>query len=192
MSERYIPSGNDSPSPAEKDSGDKEEKGPQIRTRYAGPKPVAPPSSKDGEKQVGILSGIKSVFLGGTSKAVINAASGIADIVERWKPGEGTKHDRSMEIQNFLETSYESARKYDSPMNSGLPILDGFVNGINRLIRPWVTITVIGSLFGYWELPPPNSIEPQYWTIAQIILGFWFGGRFLVKDIPQGIKSILK
>ena len=49
MSERYIPSGDDSPSPAEKD-GEKEEESPQIRTRYAGPKPVVPPSSKDGEK----------------------------------------------------------------------------------------------------------------------------------------------
>ena len=97
-----------------------------------------------------------------------------------------------MEIQQFLQASYESARKNDQPMNSGSPILDGLVNGVNRLIRPWVTITVIGSLFGYWELPPPDSISPQYWSIAQIILGFWFGGRFLVKDIPQAIKSLVK
>jgi hypothetical protein len=141
---------------------------------------------------MGILSGIKSLFLGGTTGAVTKTANGIADIVERWKPGESKKHEMNMEIQAFIQETYDSARKHDQPMNSGLPILDGFVNGVNRLIRPWVTITVIGSLFGYWELPPPNSISPQYWVIAQIILGFWFGGRFLVKDIPQGIKSILK
>ena len=141
---------------------------------------------------MGILSGIKSVFLGGTAKAVTDTANGIANIVERWKPGEGTKHDRVMEIQTYIEGSYKTRLAHDQPMNSGIPIVDAIVNGVNRLIRPWVTITVIGSLFGYWELPPPNSIDPQYWTITQIILGFWFGGRFLVKDIPHGIRSILK
>ncbi len=141
---------------------------------------------------MGILSGLKSVFLGGTAKAVTETAGGIASIVERWRPGEGKKHEMTMEIQQFLQTSYESARKHDQPMNSGSSLLDGLVNGVNRLIRPWVTITVIGSLFGYWELPPPQSISPEYWTITQIILGFWFGGRFLVKDIPQAIKGLIR
>lgn len=141
---------------------------------------------------MGLLSGLKSVFLGGTAKAVTETAGGIADIIERWRPGEEKKHEMTMEIQQFLQSSYESARKHDQPMSSGSPLLDGLVNGVNRLIRPWVTITVIGSLFGYWELPPPDSISPQYWTITQIILGFWFGGRFLVKDIPQAIKSLVK
>ena len=45
MSERYIPSGDDSPSPAEKDGG-KEKDSPQIRTRYMGPKPVVPKEEK--------------------------------------------------------------------------------------------------------------------------------------------------
>ena len=141
---------------------------------------------------MGILSGLKSVFLGGTARAVTETADGIADIIERWRPGEEKKHKMNMEIQQFLQTSYDSARKHDQPMNSGSSLLDGLVNGVNRLIRPWVTITVIGSLFGYWELPPPQSISPEYWTITQIILGFWFGGRFLVKDIPQAIKGLIK
>lgn len=141
---------------------------------------------------MGVLSKLKSFVAGGTGDAITKTAGGIADIVERWKPGEGKQHEMEMEIQEFLKASYEDARKHDQPMNSGIKIVDALVNGINRLIRPWVTITVIGSLFGYWDLPPPESIDPQYWVITQIILGFWFGGRFLVKDIPQGIKSILK
>lgn len=141
---------------------------------------------------MGIGTKIKEFFLGGTGDAVTKTASGIADIVERWKPGESKKHEMNMEIQEFLQETYESARKHDQPMSSGVPWIDSTVNGVNRLIRPWVTITVIGSLFGYWELPPPQSIDPQYWTITQIILGFWFGGRFLVKDIPQGIKSLVR
>ncbi len=139
-----------------------------------------------------IFSGIAKFFGGGTANIATEVAGGIADIVERWKPGEGKKQEMQMEVANFLEKSIADARKNDQPMNSGLPLLDGTVNGINRLIRPWVTITVIGSLFGYWELPPPESIDQQYWTIAQILLSFWFGGRFLIKDIPQAIKSIVK
>ncbi len=141
---------------------------------------------------MGVLSSIKGFFLGGAGDAVTKTAGGIADIIERWKPGETKKHEMNMEIQEFLAATYADARKHDQPMNSGIAIIDALVNGVNRCIRPWVTITVIGSLFGYWELPPPGSIDPQYWTITQIILGFWFGGRFLVKDIPQGIKSLMK
>ena len=141
---------------------------------------------------MGIGSKIKGFFLGGAGDAVTKTAGGIADIIERWKPVESKKHEMNMEIQEFIQETYDSARKHDQPMNSGMPFLDGLVNGVNRLIRPWVTITVIGSLFGYWELPPPEAIPPQYWTITQIILGFWFGGRFLVKDIPQALKTMIK
>jgi len=141
---------------------------------------------------MGFGTKMREFFLGGTSSAVGDMAGGIADIVERWKPGESKKHEMQQEVNEFIQKTYESARKHDQPMSSGIPLIDGFVNGINRLIRPWVTITVIGSLFGYWSLPPPASIDPQYWTITQIILGFWFGGRFLVKDIPQALKSVIK
>ena len=139
-----------------------------------------------------ILSKIGGFFAGGTTKVATEVAGGIADIVERWNPGEGKKQEMQMEVANFLEKSIADARKHDQPMNSGLPLLDGIVNGINRLIRPWVTVTVLGSLFGYWDLPPPDSIAPQYWDMALIVLGFWFGGRFLIKDIPQAIKSVAK
>lgn len=141
---------------------------------------------------MGLGTKIKGFFLSGAGDAATKVSGDIADIVERWKPGEGKKHEMTMEINEYIQKTYEDARKHDRPMDSGVPIIDGVVNGVNRLIRPWVTITVIGSLFGYWDLPPPASIEPQYWTITQIILGFWFGGRLLVKDIPQGIKSMMR
>ena len=141
---------------------------------------------------MGVFSGIAKFFGGGTAKIATDVAGGIADIVERWKPGEGKRQEMEMEVANFLEKSISDARKHDVPLNSGIAIIDAIVNGINRLIRPWVTITIIGSLFGYWELPPPESIDPRYWDMGIIILGFWFGGRFLIKDIPQAIKSLVK
>ncbi len=141
---------------------------------------------------MGVLSKVAGFFTGGIAKAGLEVAGGVADIIERWRPGDAKNQEMAMEMNEFLQKSYESARKHDQPMSAGVPWVDAFVNGINRLIRPWVTITVLGSLFGYWELPPPNSIDPQYWVIAQVVLGFWFGGRFLVKDIPQGIKSLIR
>jgi hypothetical protein len=141
---------------------------------------------------MGVLSKIKGALLGGAAKAGLEVAGGIADIIERWKPGDAKNHEMAMEMNSFLQEAYSNARKHDQPMSSGVPWVDAFVNGINRLIRPWVTITVLGSLFGYWELPPPQSIDPQYWVIAQIVLGFWFGGRFLVKDIPQALKTLIR
>ena len=141
---------------------------------------------------MGIGSKIVGFFTGGTAKAASEVANGVADIVERWKPGEGKRQEMQMEVANFLEKSISDARKNDIPMNSGIEIIDAVMNGLNRLIRPWVTITLLGSLFGWWSLPPPESIDPAYWEMSVIILGFWFGGRFLVKDIPQAIKSLVK
>jgi hypothetical protein len=147
---------------------------------------------------MGVLSKIVGFFGGGTAKVATDVAGGIADIVERWKPGEGKKQEMQMEVANFLEKSIADARQHDQPMNSGIAIIDALVNGVNRMIRPWVTVTLLGSLFGlgetwpYFKLPPPDTIAPQYWEMSIIVLGFWFGGRFLVKDIPQAIKSVVK
>jgi hypothetical protein len=141
---------------------------------------------------MGILSKVAGFFTGGTAKIATDVAGGVADIVERWNPGEGKQHEMKMEVAEFLEKSISDARKHDQPMNSGIAIVDALVNGVNRLIRPWVTITVIGHLFGHWELPPPDTIDPRYWDITLIVLGFWFGGRALFKDLPHAIKSLAK
>lgn len=140
---------------------------------------------------MGILKKISGFFVGGTTKAGLEVAEGIADIVERWKPGDAKNHEMTTELTKLVSDSYDLARGHDMPMDSGVKWVDALVNGVNRLIRPWVTITVVGSLFGYWELPPPQSISPEYWVMVQIILGFWFGGRLVTKDIPQAIMGVL-
>ena len=32
----------------------------------------------------------------------------------------------------------------------------------------------------------------QYWIMVQIILGFWFGGRLVTKDIPAALGYLRK
>ena len=139
---------------------------------------------------MGIFKKLGEFFIGGTANVATEVAGDVADIVARWKPGERDRHEMQMEIAAALEKSYAGARVHDQPQNSGVPIVDALVNGVNRLIRPWVTITVIGSLFGYWQLPPPDNIHPEYWVVAKIILGFWFGGRLVMQDIPAALRRI--
>jgi len=140
---------------------------------------------------MGILSKIGGFFVGGAATAGVDVATGIADIVERWKPGDAKVHGMTVELTKLVEESHADARRHDQPMSAGVKWIDSTVNGINRLVRPWVTITVLGSLFGYWELPPPENIAPQYWVMAQIVLSFWFGGRLVTKDVPQAITAFM-
>lgn len=141
---------------------------------------------------MGILAKISAFLGGGAAKAGLGVANGIADIVERWNPGDAKNVEFVKELTTLVNDSYDSARKHDTPMQSGVRWVDATVNGVNRLIRPWVTITVIGSLFGYWNLPPPQSVEPEYWIMIQVILGFWFGGRLVTKDIPAALGHLRK
>ena len=134
----------------------------------------------------------------GSAKAGLGVAKGIADIVERWKPGDAKNVEMTEQLTTQINDSYESARKHDMMMDTGIPFVDALVNGVNRLIRPWVTITVIGSLVGlgqhwsYFNLPPPDNIAPEYWVMVQVILGFWFGGRLITKDMPKALSLLRK
>ena len=62
----------------------------------------------------------------------------------------------------------------------------------NRLIRPFVTMWLIGGFSGWWILPDTQSIDPVWFQIFMIVITFWFGGRVLLKDLPAAVGAILK
>lgn len=62
----------------------------------------------------------------------------------------------------------------------------------NRLIRPFVTMWLIGGFSGWWRLPDTQSIDPVWFQIFMIVITFWFGGRVLLKDLPAAVGAILK
>jgi len=134
-------------------------------------------------KGLGMMFGIG----GGRDKSIVTE---VADVVERWAPSEEAKHGMMMDLEKVYHQSQASARAHDSPLKSGLPIIDALVNGINRLIRPAVTVGLIGGLFGWWPLPQPNTVDPMYWRYTEIVVTFWFGGRALFKDLPAAIKYL--
>jgi len=133
-----------------------------------------------------------SWLAGGAAKAGVEVAEGVAGIVEKWVPGADKKHEMAKEITDMVMQSQDSARKHDTPMNTGLSLLDGLVNGVNRLIRPGVTIGLIGGIMGWWPLPPPEGINPIYFHFTEMALIFWFGGRALFKDLPAMLKYLKK
>ena len=71
--------------------------------------------------------------------------------------------------------------------DSGFDIL---VDAIIRLIRPGLTIYLIGGLIGWWKLTSINNIEPFYQTLIWLVFTFHFGGRALMKDIPTFLKTL--
>lgn len=129
----------------------------------------------------------------GAAASVVKTAEGVADIVERWKPSEAARHQMSLEIQQVVDKSLADARKYD-PRSEGGGMVGGMINvlvdGLARLIRPGLTIILIGGCFGWWPLPPPGSVDPVYMEWTYTVVAFWFGMRTVFKDIPTMLREI--
>lgn len=142
---------------------------------------------------MGVLSRLFGKSTTGVAESVVKTAEGVADIVERWKPSEQARHQMTMEIQKLVNDSLASARSYD-PRSEGGGVVGGFVNvfvdALSRLIRPGVTIMLIGGVLGWWTLPPPNSIDPVYMEWTYTVVAFWFGTRTIFKDIPSLLAHI--
>lgn len=66
---------------------------------------------------------------------------------------------------------------------------DSFIDGLNRLPRPLITISIL-SFFILAPLEPTKFLEiakayelmpAGYWALLSIIVGFYFGGRMQIK-----------
>lgn len=69
---------------------------------------------------------------------------------------------------------------------------DTSVDIVNRWIRPVITIWLIGGLSGLWKLPDTSTVDPVWFQIFMIVITFWFGGRVILKDLPNAVGAILK
>jgi len=67
---------------------------------------------------------------------------------------------------------------------------DVLVDGLSRLVRPGVTLWLIGGFVGWWVLPKIETISEYWQNVFMIVLTFWFGGRAILKDLPSAIKSM--
>lgn len=74
---------------------------------------------------------------------------------------------------------------------------DSFVDGLNRLPRPLLTIAIL-SFFVLAPLDPTRFLEiakayelmpPGYWALLSVIIGFYFGGRMQLKSQDFTVKK---
>ncbi len=82
----------------------------------------------------------------------------------------------------------DSARKFADVSNQP-GLINQLVDATNRLIRPGVTLWLMGGFVGWWKFPDPNTIDPYWQNVFILVLTFWFGGRAIVKDLPAAIKA---
>jgi hypothetical protein len=125
---------------------------------------------------------------------VVDTAKGVADIVERWAPSDAAKHQMYLDVQKVVQDGAASARQYD-PRTTGGGIVGELINivvdAIARMIRPGVTILLIGGVFGWWSVAT-QTLDPVVLGWGEAVIVYWFGARTLFKDIPSLIKAIQK
>ena len=125
--------------------------------------------------------------------AVVDTAKGVSDIVERWVPSDKAQHEMNMEAQQKASEATNAARSYDPRTTSTRAVgelFNVFIDGITRLIRPGVTILLIGGVFGWWRVET-QTVDPVVLASFQSVMAFWFGMRALTRDIPSLIKMIV-
>lgn len=76
---------------------------------------------------------------------------------------------------------------------------DALVDGLNRLVRPLVTLTILGVIPAVILWPEHSAIAfaalallpAGYWAVVSVIIGFYFGGRMQLKaqDFEKSIQS---
>jgi len=124
---------------------------------------------------MGLLTKVAGFLFGGSA-----ASEKVLDIADK-------AIDTSQERSERDAADLESARQFAGISNQP-GLINQLVDSANRLIRPGVTLWLIGGFIGWWTLPHSDAI-PEYWqNIFMIVLTFWFGGRAILKDLPAAIK----
>ena len=131
-----------------------------------------------------LLTKVAGWFGKGAADAGVGVAERVADVVERWNPGDEKKHQMAMDIQKLIGESTASARGMQ--LHTHDTWVDVIVDGVNRSVRPFVTVALIGNLLGWWAVRT-DHIDPLVMGWTETVLIFWFGGRALLKDLPAAI-----
>ena len=139
---------------------------------------------------MGIGSKIIDFFTGGVGSKVLDIGDDLIDTQSERRADDATdlKDARAMQTDSHAGKLVGLYKANTSPA-IGLAILfliliDVLVDAAARLVRPWVTIHLLGAFFGYWVLSPVD-LTPFQESMVYLVFTFWFGGRAIMKDIPQ-------
>lgn len=97
--------------------------------------------------------------------------------------------DTSQERSERDAADLASARQFADISNQP-GLINQVVDAANRLVRPGVTLWLVGGFVGWWTLPRVEVISEYWQNIFMIVLTFWFGGRAILKDLPAAIKTM--
>ncbi len=126
----------------------------------------------------GFIKSIGSFFTGG-SKMADKAAEMIDEAVStQQERGEGDQAD------------LKDARTSQVMVSGRTNIIDIFVDAVNRLVRPWLTVEICAMMLGYRKVPDITSVSDFWLQMFIIVVTFWFSGRLILKDLPAVIKAL--
>lgn len=132
-----------------------------------------------------LLKWLGVLFLGPDDRKQVGAVEAVASAVDK-----ATYTEQEKAKDDTDDTA--SARQF-IPAPSHGSWLDVLVDGWHRLIRPafatWALFIVAG-----WIQPPRHleTLPAVAGTLVLTIIGFYFGGRLLVKDAPATVMRVLE
>lgn len=128
---------------------------------------------------------------------IFKGGKDVAEVFVENKENKGQrKHQQQMaDVELDKASLAQFAAEFHVRENRGR--WDSFVDGLNRLPRPLLTIAII-SFFVLAPLSPERFLEiakayelmpPGYWALLSIIIGFYFGGRMQLKSQDFTVKK---
>lgn len=126
--------------------------------------------------------------------------SGAKDVAEVFTENAEKKGGRS-HVERLADMDYDSAvleqfsKEFHQRNNRNR--WDAFVDGLNRLPRPMITIAIL-SFFILTPIYPEKFLEiaqayqlmPNgYWALLSIIISFYFGGRMQIKSQDMALRQ---
>lgn len=135
---------------------------------------------------MGVLATIGNFLFGAGAKGAVTLAQGVNGIVSQYVPTLENKEGFTKDLITLVNQDNASARAFGAPGVHNTAF-DALVDGINRLIRPWVAVMVIGAWCGWWRLPALAALPAFEQQLVWLVVTFYFGGRAITKDVPQAL-----
>lgn len=126
--------------------------------------------------------------------------SGGKDLAQVFKENKENKGQRKFEIEKaIISQDMASLQQFSSEFHQrkNRSWWDSFIDGLNRLPRPLISIAVL-SFFVIAPLYPQKFLEiakayelmpPGYWGLLSVIISFYFGGRMQLKSQDMYLKK---
>ena len=130
------------------------------------------------------MSWLTKLFGGGASGGISGAVTAVAKTAD-------TMHYSAQE-KSTDEASDMSEARAQSPTYTHNTWFDVVIDGWSRAIRPGVTTWLFGGWANWWKLPDTQTLDPFWTQLTLVIVSFWFGGRVLIRDLPQLVATITK